>query len=223
MCRMLFINLAKKDDVRQYIESFALKCQNSFQYQGDGFGVSFIDENGQIKTIKSLKPIWASSELIQTIPYTTFALVHARSAFGESTIGDIENNQPFGDDNFLFAFNGNLRSVKLKTQGKIGAHKIFNFFANKIKNTNFHEAMQNAINEIIQNTGHVKALNIIAIKNKDIFVQNTYGENEDSKYFNLWISQNPQHLIISSEKLDTIDMESLGGKGGFNYQLFQKL
>ncbi len=34
---------------------------------------------------------------------------------------------PFYDDQFIFIFNGELRGVRIKADGRIGAEKIFNF------------------------------------------------------------------------------------------------
>ena len=215
MCRLLLVNLKQRDDVRQYIEAFALKCRTSKEYQGDGFGIAYLDKEDKLQIVKSLKPIWAASDIIQSIPHTTFALVHARSAFGESTIGDIDNNQPFGDENFLFAFNGNLKGVKLQVEGKIGAHKIFNF----LKYKGF-ENISDSISEITNKTRYVMAFNLIAVSGKNVYVHNYYGLEEDSKYFDLWISQTDNKLVISSEQIDFLDMTSLDGKGSFNYMLF---
>lgn len=214
MCRMLLVNLAEADDVRQYIESFALKCRNSKEYQGDGFGISYIDKNKELRIKKSLKPIWDASSIIQKIPYTNFALVHARSAYGEDTIGDLENNQPFGDKDFLFAFNGNLKGVKLKAEGKIGAHKIFNFLKGK--------EIKEGIKEIVDKSRYIQSLNLIVIRDRDIYVHNQYGSKEDADYFNLWLSETDSKLVISSEKLDFLEMESLDGRGGFEFELFNE-
>jgi len=231
MCRLLLVNLKEREDVRQYIESFSLKCRASKEYQGDGFGIAYLDRNNKLQSIRSLKPIWDASDIIQQIPHTTFALVHARSAFGESTIGDIDNNQPFGDENFLFAFNGNLKGVSLKAEGKIGAHKIFNL----LKESGF-ENIKDSISRIINNARYVMAFNIIAIHEKEVFVHNQYSakpslanvgslhsqhsSKEDTDYFNMWELKEDNRLVISSEKLDFLNMNSLNGKGSFNYSLF---
>ncbi len=208
MCRILLVNLKEPDDVRQYIENFALKCRASKEYQGDGFGIAYLDKNGEPQIEKSLNPIWSSSNIIQKVPYTTFVLVHARSAYGEKTIGDIDYNQPFGDKDFLFAFNGYLQGVGLKTEGKIGAQKIFNLLREK--------GVQSGIIELNENTQYIKSLNFVLVRNKNIYVHNQYGEKEDVDYFDLWMSQSPNRLIVSSEKIDFLEMKSLEGKGGLN-------
>ncbi len=196
--------------MRQIIEQFALKCRNSWQYQGDGFGIAYFNEDKKLKILKSLKPIWAASDLIQKIPYTDFVLVHARSAFGENTIGDLDNNQPFGDKDFLFAFNGNLQGMRLKMEGKIGSHKIYNFFKNKIKknpNLSFETLMKQNTEYLCKKAKYVKSFNLIAVKGEEIYIHNQYGAQENANYFDMWVSQKDKNLIVSSERLDYYDMQ----------------
>ena len=159
---------------------------------------------------KIVTPFFAST-VIQKVPYTTFVLVHARSAFGEETIGDMENNQPFHENEFLFATNFNLQGVKIKSPGKIGAHKIFNLLKNK--------GIKIGLKEIHENTKYVKALNFIAIQNNQIIIHNAYGQDGDSEYFNLWEAKDKERIVISSEIIPNLEMKSLEGKGTFTYKL----
>ena len=39
----------------------------------------------------------------------------------------IENNMPFTGGNYVYVFNGELRGVRIKEKGRIGAEKIFNY------------------------------------------------------------------------------------------------
>ena len=78
----------------------------------------------QWKHYKSLKPIWEDD--LRQFGSSDLFLVHARSAFRDEGIC-IDNNMPFYDDKHVFVFNGELRGVRIKSQGRIGAEKIFNY------------------------------------------------------------------------------------------------
>ena len=57
---------------------------------------------------------------------TTLLVAHARSAFRDEGIV-VDNNMPFYDGERVFIFNGELRGVRLRETGRIGAEKVFNF------------------------------------------------------------------------------------------------
>ena len=104
-----------------------------------------------------------------------------------------------------------LQGVKIKSSGKIGAHKIFNLLRNK--------GIKTGLKDIHENTKYIKALNFIAIQNNQIIIHNEYGQDEDADYFNLWESENKGILVISSEQLPNLEMKSQKGKGTFTYTL----
>lgn len=83
-----------------------------------------MDPAGQWQIYRNIRPVWEDD--FSSLPDTTLLVAHARSAFEDKDIV-VENNMPFSDGKAVFVFNGELRGVKIKEEGRIGAEKIFNF------------------------------------------------------------------------------------------------
>ena len=194
MCRILFTKENKPFNVNKYLLPFAKMCKQSKEYQGHGWGFSFI-ENKNWKTKKQITPIW-ESEFPENI-FTTQLVIHARSAFENKGIV-IENNMPFGNKDTVFVFNGELRKTRLNIDGRIGAEKIFNFI-NKLNKDDYAEAIQRAVKIITKRTEYVRAMNFIISQNKITYVYSDF--NEDENYFTLQQLNENGNVIICSEKL----------------------
>jgi len=108
-------------------------------------------------------------------------LVHARSAFRDEGIA-VENNMPFSDGESVFIFNGELRGVKIKSEGRIGAEKIYNYIKRMDKGDKL-QALSKAVSIINKRTSYVRAMNIILADKGNCLVSSTY--NEDPDYFQM--------------------------------------
>lgn len=183
MCRLLYIRSEKDFEINPYLEKFAIMCKNSKENQGHGWGLSFIDEYNNFQHYKNINPVWIDDFHFTKNKKTKILIAHARSAFEDKDI-KIENNMPFYDDKYVFIFNGELRGVKIKEQGKIGAEKIFNFIK-RFDKGNLKEALEKAVSIIKKRTDYIKALNIIIADKKNVFVNNFFTLDED--YFCLRI------------------------------------
>lgn len=197
MCRLLAVNSKTEFNPVPYLESFAQMCEKSKEYQGHGWGYSLLTDKGW-KVHKSIKPVW--EDTITNIESSKRILVHARSAFRDEGI-IIENNMPFYDDNYQFIFNGELRGVSIKAEGRIGAEKIFNFIK-RFDKGDIYEAFERGIKVINKKTHYVRAMNIILSDNERIYINNMY--NEDPGYFNMLITESESKTIVCSEKLDIV-------------------
>jgi len=123
MCRLLYVNSKNDFDVNTYLTRFAEISQKSREYQGHGWGFAYW-QNGKWNYYKNVKSIWEDD--LSQFGNSTRLIAHARSAFKDEGIV-VENNVPFYDDKNIFVFNGELRGVKIKEEGRIGAEKIFNY------------------------------------------------------------------------------------------------
>ncbi len=123
MCRILAVKSSESFDIVNHLEKFANISKNSKVFQGHGWGICYY-ENRKWKLYRSINPIWESD--LSFLNNTTIFLAHARSAFQDEGI-EIENNMPFLSNSHSFIFNGELRGVKIKESGRIGAEKIFNY------------------------------------------------------------------------------------------------
>lgn len=215
MCRLLYIKSNKEFEIKPYLEKFAIMSKNSKEYQGHGWGLAYLDETN-IKTnvfqyYKNINPIWTDDLTFSNNKKTRVLLVHARSAFDNKDI-NIENNMPFYDEKYVFIFNGELRGVKIKENGRIGAEKIFNYIK-RFDKGDIKAAMEKAIQIIKKRTDLIKALNIIIADKNNAYINNYYTLDED--YFCLRIKKNnvskkdSKEIIICSQPLDNEEWQKL--------------
>jgi len=191
MCRLLLIKSEQEFEINPYLETFSSICKNSKEYQGHGWGMTYMD--GRRRDIyKSLKPIWADDFSI--FGSARFLLVHARSAFRDEGI-KLENNMPFMDEKYSFIFNGELHGVRIKEEGRIGAERIFNYIKRFYKD-DMQEAFQKAVRIINKKTKYIRAMNILMSDFHSIYLCSIF--NEDEEYFSLFKKQTVDALIICS-------------------------
>lgn len=194
MCRLLYINSKNKFSSAEYLKKFAEISKNSKEFQGHGWGCAYILDS-KWSYYKNVRPIWEDD--LSQFGDSNRLIAHARSAFKDEGIV-VENNMPFYDDKYIFIFNGELKGVKIKEDGKIGAEKIFNYIKRFDKGS-----IKDALNkgtEIIKNKStYIRAMNIIMTDKKSAYVYSHFNEDED--YFTMKLKKNDDMLIVCSEKL----------------------
>lgn len=193
MCRLLLVKSVEKFEIGPHLLKFAQIAKNSKEYQGHGWGCAYIEEN-KWKYYKNIQPIWKDN--LNKFPTTTQLLAHARSAFENEGI-TIENNMPFYDENYVFMFNGELRGVRIKEEGRIGAEKIFNFIK-RFDHGEMYTALEKGIKIIKKRTRYIKAINIIISDKQKIYAASHF--NEDPEYFTMHYQNSDKMLIVCSEK-----------------------
>lgn len=191
MCRLLFVRSDQPFEISGHLLSFAQIARNSKEFQGHGWGCSYL-QNGEWQHYKSIYPIWDDD--LQQFGTTVQILAHARSAFQDKDI-KIENNMPFYDDKYVFIFNGELRGVKIRETGRIGAEKIFNFIK-RFDRGDMRKALWRGTEIIKRRTAHLKAMNIIISDKRKAYVVSSFEEDPD--YFTLHKKQSDGELIICS-------------------------
>ncbi len=203
MCRILAVKSNSSFNPTEDLKQFANISQNSKEFQGHGWGITFesnetnetenqgtkdtnefnSNKSYSYKTYKNINPIW--EDKLTIFPNTNCLISHTRSAFEDKGIV-IENNMPFEDKNYSFIFNGELRGVKIRAEGRIGAEKIFNFIKKMIKqkNNQIKEGFETAIKLIKLKTEYVRGMNIILLEKstQKLFITNIYNENEPDYY-----------------------------------------
>lgn len=192
MCRLLYVQSENEFDINYHLEKFAEICKNSKENQGHGWGIAYY-QNGQWNYYKNIDPIWVTYQ--NNFGKSKRIVVHARSAFQDKDIF-IENNMPFYDDKSIFVFNGELRGVKINSQGRIGAEKIFNFIKKFDKGDIFF-AFKKAKDIIIKQTDYIRAMNIILLDDKKTYICSLF--NEDKEYFTMHKKVVDDTIIICSE------------------------
>lgn len=192
MCRILMVCGEAPFDARPHIAALAHIAEHSREYQGHGWGYAWLDE-GQWRMHHDIRPIWEDPR--EDLPHTRLLIVHARSAFRDEGIV-VENNMPFGDERLAFAFNGELRGVRIKAEGRIGAEKIFNYIK-RFDKGDPAEALAKGTEIINKRTRYVRAMNIVMASTTAAMVSSHFGE--DPEYFQLQRKQQAGLDIVCSE------------------------
>ena len=191
MCRLLYVRKTEDFSITQHLEEFAKIAKSSKEYQGHGWGCSYLEKNIW-RHYKNISPIWDDD--LEQFGKTSLLVAHARSAFQDKDIV-VENNMPFHDDKYVFIFNGELHGVKIKADGRIGAEKIFNFIK-KFDNGDMLKALTKGIDIIGKRSRYIRAMNVFIADKQRVYLSSQFSEDQD--YFTLHYKQTENELIICS-------------------------
>jgi glutamine amidotransferase len=191
MCRLLAVRSQEAFSPAPYLAKFAFIAKNSKEFQGHGWGCAWLDQAGQWQIYRNIRPVWEDD--FSPFPATTLLVAHARSAFEDKDIV-VENNMPFSDGKAVFIFNGELRGVKIKEEGRIGAEKIFNFIR-RFDSGDPLAALKKATGIIRTRTRQIRGMNIIMVKDRKIYLS-TYFQG-DPDYFTMHSKENGQLILCS--------------------------
>jgi glutamine amidotransferase len=121
-------------------------------------------------------------------------VAHARSAFRDEGIA-VENNMPFVEASLAFAFNGELRGVRIAESGRIGAEKLFRFLV-KQGAARDDAAARTAVRLVGQRTRYVRAMNFVLAGPGRFVVCSSF--NEEADYFTLHAWRGPGATVVCS-------------------------
>ncbi len=179
---MLLVRGDAPFDAAPHLAALAEIARTSKEYQGHGWGCAWRDDAGRWQLHHDIRPIWDDPALANAAPSPTrLLLAHARSAFRDEGIA-VENNMPFGDGERVFAFNGELRGVAIREQGRIGAEKIFNYIK-RFDRGDARAAVVKGTAIIARRTRYVRAMNLLLAGPSQAVASCHYGEDPD--YFQL--------------------------------------
>lgn len=195
MCRLLYVNSKAEFPIENYLQKFAEISKNSKEFQGHGWGFAFW-QNNKWNYYKNVKPIWEDE--LSKFGNSSRIIAHARSAFKDEGI-IVENNMPFHDERNIFVFNGELRGVKIKEEGRIGAEKIFNYIK-RFDRGCFKEALSKGTEIIKKKSSYIRAMNIIVTDSDKTYVSSHF--NEDEEYFTMKIKQDDSMVVVCSDSFN---------------------
>ena len=191
MCRILYARADRPFAIPELLIPFAELSQHSSEYQGHGWGCAWRDDHGWHQ-YHDISPIW--NDDLSRFGSTGLLLVHARSAFRDEGIV-VDNNMPFSDGESIFIFNGELRGVRIKSEGRIGAEKIYNYIR-RFDRGDKCAATGKAVDIIKQRSAYVRAMNIILSDGEQSILSTSYSENPD--YFQMHQKRDGDlHLVCS--------------------------
>lgn len=191
MCRILYVRAETAFAMPAMLSAFAELSKSSTEYQGHGWGCAWL-ENDQWQQYHNILPIWEDD--LSGFANSRLLLVHARSAFRDEGIV-VENNMPFSDGESVFIFNGELRGVRIKSEGRIGAEKIYNYIR-RFDRGDKTAAMAKAVEIIKKRSTYVRAMNIILSDGQNHCLSTNYSE--DPEYFQMYQKNDgATHLVCS--------------------------
>jgi predicted glutamine amidotransferase len=181
MCRLLTIRSKTEFSIEPHLRKFAAIARNSKEYQGHGWGCAYRDAAAGWKFYKNIRPVWKDD--FSRFGNTSLLVVHARSAFEDRDIV-VENNMPFFDGRTVFIFNGELRGVKIREEGRIGAEKIFNYIR-RFDKGDTNVALKKAVDIIKKRTRSIRGMNIIMVNESGIFVSSYFTADESIFHYEI--------------------------------------
>jgi len=201
MCRILLVDNPGQIDPNPFLADFRDICEQSREFQGHGWGCSWLDSDNAWQHYHCIDPVWV--DLKSDFPATSLFLVHARSAFRDEGIV-IENNMPFSDGRSVFLFNGELQGVRIKAEGRIGAEKIYNFIK-RFEKEGLAKATTKAAGIIDKRSRYIRAMNFFLATPQAIEVCSWFGE--DPEYFQLHETAVEKTRLICSAPLASVQTE----------------
>ena len=203
MCRILALESDVPVALRPWIRHFARACRESPEYQGHGWGVTWMPEAAGAgeasvwRRYRSTTPIW--DDEAPTVSSRRF-LVHARSAFRDEGIAE-RNNMPFLSGDMAFAFNGELRGVRLSVPGETGAARLLRLLERfrSSSTTGTEGALERLDRVVTTRAEYVRALNVVVMEEEALLVHSRYSE--DPAYFGMHRVHVPGLQLVSSMAL----------------------
>ena len=191
MCRILYVRGEEPFAIAEQLDAFAELARESREYQGHGWGCAWL-EDGAWRQYHDIRPVWEDDR--QGFGHPRLLLAHARSAFRDEGIR-IENNMPFSDGRSIFIFNGELRGVRVQSEGRIGAEKIYNY-VRRFDRGDLCAAAARAVDIIKRRSAYVRAMNFILSDGEQTCLSTNFAEDPD--YFQLHEKRDGGlHLVCS--------------------------
>jgi glutamine amidotransferase len=99
----------------------------------------------------------------------------------------------------MFVFNGELRGVRIQSEGRIGAEKIYNYIR-RFDRGDLCAATARAVDIIKLRSAYVRAMNIILSNGAQTCLSTSYSE--DPRYFQMYRKQDRALQLVCSQPLD---------------------
>ena len=106
MCRFLLARFHEPIQPEGLLKAFSDMSEKSKaldgDWQGDGYGIAWIDPVLGWERRTSLAPVWQETDHFKDVPATRTLVAHARAASFAHHKGVIEFNQPYLFDRYAF-------------------------------------------------------------------------------------------------------------------------
>ncbi len=192
MCRLLAVRNARPFAIEGELRALAGIARRSREYQGHGWGCAWLQDDGW-QAYRNVNPIWEDD--LGRFGEATVLLAHARSAYRDEGIA-VENNMPFLSGQAAFVFNGELRGVRIREAGRIGAEKLFRFLL-KAGAASPRDGLRRAIEAVKARTRYVRAMNFVLAVPGAFQVYSCFSE--DPGYFTVHLQRTESGVRVASD------------------------
>lgn len=205
MCRFLLVKAQSALAPTALLHAFADMAQQSKHsvdlWQGDGWGVAWLDNHERWQGHRSLAPIWEDRDHFAALPASRHWVVHARSASFTQHKGVLDYNQPYHNTRYAFVFNGLLRGVRLpqRVAGSIGAQKIWSLLQTYLATQPPGAALDQLRETLLTHTQELKALNLGLADSNGCYAFCSFATNP--AYYTLHLHRSTELQMICSEPL----------------------
>ena len=209
MCRFLMVKSILAVQPGAVLERFADMAESSRapdgDWQGDGWGIAWLENNCVWQLKKSLRPIWEDKEEFSRIPAVSRFLVHARSASFAAHKDKLAYNQPFIHNPYAFVFNGLLKGVAFThpVPGRVGAQKIWSLLIDLIAKLPAEESLPRLKLLLEKNSREIQALNIGLAAPDKFYAYSCFSAYPE--YYRLQFFSSRSLTMLSSGKLKGYD------------------
>ena len=211
MCRFLMVKSQNPLNPAKILEKFAEMAKKSTapdgDWQGDGWGISWLGYDQEWKLKKSINPMWKEKDVFSQIPESSLFLAHVRSASFHHHKEVLDYNQPFLREPYAFVFNGHLKRVSFPFQvdGNIGSQKVWTLLYDLLKLSDPRKSLFRLKETLEKNSQCIQALNVGLCDKKNIYAYCQYSDHPD--YYNLQFHESLSLKIISSETFEGYDFQ----------------
>ena len=206
MCRFLLLSSQEPMEVGEVVEQFARMCEQSTcldgDWQGDGWGVAWWEEDAGWSLHRSLAPIWTEAGDGGRVPATRRLVIHARAASFPQHKGDLAFAQPYVHGPYAFVFNGLIEGVRpprgMKIPGAIGAEKIWYLVRQRLeKGSALRDALAWGYAFLERRSRRIQACNMGLSDGNRVASHN--GNPSGHAYYQLFQAQRQGVRLICSE------------------------
>lgn len=179
-------------DASAHLDAFARLCKGSREYQGHGWGCA-VWRGERWDRYRTVRPIWEDG--FRPEGDVRVLLAHARSAFRDEGIEE-ESTMPFVSGGRAFAFNGELRGVRLAMDGRTGAEKLFHYIG-RVDAPDTAGSIKKAMAVVRRRTARIRASNFILAEPGRFHVYSLFDGEAD--YFTLHRRRTAAECVVCSE------------------------
>lgn len=211
MCRFLMIKSRRPFQAADILQKFAVMAEQSRapngDWQGDGWGAGWLDQGGNWRVQKSLRPVWQEAEALAEFPASRLFLAHARSASFPHQRNVLEYNQPYIKESYGFVFNGWLEGVAFPfpVDGRIGSQKIWSLLSAGLSRSSPEESLMELAGDLGRHSRRVQALNLGLGGQGRLYAYCRY--EGDGDYYHLQFHDSPDFQMVCSEALAGFDFQ----------------